>query len=124
MNNRELARKIIEEVGGSENIEQYTHCLTRLRLVLRNSSKANKIAIKDLDEVISVVEQGGQFQVVLGNRVNDVFDEVKGLLGSVSENTEHTTEAEKKSLFDQFTATISGIFTPAIGAMAATGMID
>lgn len=123
MNNRELARKIIEEVGGSENIEQYTHCLTRLRLVLRNSSKANKIAIKDLDEVISVVEQGGQFQVVLGNRVNDVFDEVKGLLGSVSENTEHTTEAEKKSVFDQFTATISGIFTPAIGAMAATGMI-
>lgn len=65
MNNRELARKIIEEVGGSENIEQYTHCLTRLRLVLINSSKANKIAIKDLDEVISVVEQGGQFQVVL-----------------------------------------------------------
>lgn len=52
-----------------------------------------------------------------------MFDEVKGLLGSVSENTEHTTEAEKKSLFDQFTATISGIFTPAIGAMAATGMI-
>ena len=121
MNNQQLAADILKEIGGKANIESVTHCVTRLRFVLHDTDIPNKETIASLDGVISVVEQGGQYQIVLGNRVNDVYDTVLQQVGELKED--NTREKTKKSLFDQFTTTISGIFTPALGAMAASGTI-
>lgn len=121
MNNQQLAADILKEIGGKANIESVTHCVTRLRFVLHDTDIPNKETIASLDGVISVVEQGGQYQIVLGNRVNDVYDTVLQQLGELKDD--NTREKTKKSLFDQFTNTISGIFTPALGPMAASGTI-
>ena len=120
MNNQQLAADILKEIGGKANIESVTHCVTRLRFVLHDTDIPNKETIASLDGVISVVEQGGQYQIVLGNRVNDVYDTV---LQQVGELKEDNTREKQKVSFDQFTTTISGIFTPALGAMAASGTI-
>lgn len=121
MNNQQLATEVLKEIGGKANIESVTHCVTRLRFVLHDTGIPNKETIASLDGVISVVEQGGQYQIVLGNRVNDVYEAVLQQVGELKED--NTREKTKKSLFDQFTTTISGIFTPALGAMAASGTI-
>lgn len=121
MNNQQLATEVLKEIGGKANIESVTHCVTRLRFVLHDTGIPNKETIASLDGVISVVEQGGQYQIVLGNRVNDVYEAVLQQVVELKED--NTREKTKKSLFDQFTTTISGIFTPALGAMAASGTI-
>ena len=69
-----LARDILKDVGGEENLAGYTHCATRLRLQLKDNSKADKAAVEKLPGVITVMEAGGQFQVVIGNTVNNVYD--------------------------------------------------
>ena len=121
MNNQQLATEVLKEIGGKANIESVTHCVTRLRFVLHDTDTPSKETIASLDGVISVVEQGGQYQIVLGNRVNDVYEAVLQQVGELIEDTTH--EKTKKSLFDQFTSTISGIFTPALGAMAASCLL-
>ena len=83
MNNQQLAADILKEIGGKANIESVTHCVTRLRFVLHDTDIPNKETIASLDGVISVVEQGGQYQIVLGNRVNDVYDTVLQQVGEL-----------------------------------------
>lgn len=129
MSYQEVAKKIVNAVGGEENIESVTHCVTRLRFVLRNDSIPDKAKISSMDEVISVIEQGGQYQVVVGNKVGSIYDEVKkvldGFSGSTGKNVSSTTGGAKKEkgLLDTFTSTISGIFTPVLGPLAASGTI-
>ena len=71
-----LARIIIQNVGGKENINSITHCITRLRFKLKDEGKANTDILKQTDGVLSVVQANGQYQVVIGNTVQEVYDAV------------------------------------------------
>ncbi|WP_339276141.1 beta-glucoside-specific PTS transporter subunit IIABC [Paenibacillus sp. FSL W8-0426] len=124
MDHRQLAADVLRSVGGRENINKVTHCVTRLRFELKNSKIPNAEEIKKMDGVLTVIQQGGQYQVVIGNQVVPVFNELSSLLGDMS-NTEsgNDVQGEKKSLFDRFTSMISGVFTPVMGALAASGII-
>ena len=119
----ELAKKIIDNVGGKENINSVTHCITRLRFKLKDEEKANTEVLKNMDGVVTVMKSGGQYQVVIGNHVPDVYEQVlkEGNLGNVAESSDDS--GEKGSAFDQFIDLISGIFQPVLGVLAATGMI-
>lgn len=76
MKHQALAKKIIDHVGGKENINSLVHCATRLRFKLNDNQKANAQVLKQCPGVIMVVESGGQFQVVIGNDVGDVWQAV------------------------------------------------
>lgn len=73
---QELARKIVENVGGKENINGLTHCITRLRFKLKNEEKANDEILKNMDGIVTVMRAGGQYQVVIGNHVPVVFEKL------------------------------------------------
>lgn len=121
-----LAQDILDNIGGKSNIKNLTHCVTRLRFVLKDESKANTEVIKDMDGVITVVKSGGQYQVVIGNAVMDVYNaflKVSGFNPENSETTEHEETNEKKSILNTFIDLVSGIFTPILPAMMAAGMI-
>ncbi|MCT6892061.1 MAG: PTS transporter subunit EIIB, partial [Lactobacillus sp.] len=70
----ELSREIIANVGGKDNVASVVHCTTRLRFKLKDASKANDEKMKATDGVLSLVKSGGQYQVVIGNNVADVYD--------------------------------------------------
>ena len=72
----ELAEKIVKNVGGQENINSLTHCITRLRFKLKDESQANDDVLKNMDGVVTVMKSGGQYQVVIGNHVPAVYEEV------------------------------------------------
>nr|WP_302046231.1 PTS transporter subunit EIIB [Leuconostoc lactis] len=72
----ELAEDILAHVGGSENVDGLRHCVTRLRFNLKDESLADTEYLQQLDGVVTVVKAGGQYQVVIGNQVPDVYDEV------------------------------------------------
>ena len=78
MNYNLIARNILEAVGGNENIINFSHCFTRLRFTLKESEKADKRRIEKLEGVISVVESGGQFQIVIGTKVGKIYEKLSG----------------------------------------------
>ncbi|MDI3530084.1 MAG: beta-glucoside system component [Thermoanaerobacter sp.] len=123
MKYEKLAKDIIKNVGGKENVISLTHCITRLRFKLKDESKANTEALKKMDGIVTVVNSGGQYQVVIGNHVPDVYADVVAIGGFQTEGTEKAASGEKKSLFNSFIDTISGVFAPTLGVLAATGMI-
>ncbi len=123
MSYEKVATDIIKYVGGKENIESVVHCATRLRFKLLDNSKADKDGIKSLDDVIAAVESGGQFQVVVGNHVNQVFKSVQAVMGGTVTSSKKPTHKEKEGLFSIFIDIISGIFTPLLGIMAASGIL-
>ena len=121
----DLSREIIADIGGKDNVVSVVHCTTRLRFKLKDMKKANDDKLKATDGVISVVKSGGQYQVVIGNNVADVYDtlvKVGGFAngGSVSDDD---VDSSNMSLADKFIDLISGIFNPLLGAMCAGGMI-
>lgn len=118
-----LAKKIIDGVGGPDNIISLVHCATRLRFKLKDSSKAHAGELKNTAGIIMVVESGGQFQVVIGNHVADVFNAIKQITNLKNES--HTTQTwnSNDTLLNRFIDIISGIFTPFVGLMAATGIL-
>jgi PTS system beta-glucosides-specific IIC component len=116
----ELVKEILNDVGGKENINGLTHCVTRLRFNLKDEGKAKTEELKEVPGVVTVVQSGGQYQVVIGNHVPDVYKEFMALTGL---STEAEVVKEKKGLLDSFIDMISGIFTPVLGLLAATGMI-
>lgn len=126
-----LARIIIQNVGGKSNIISVAHCITRLRFKLKDESKANKEVLESTDGVIKVMQAGGQYQVVIGNQVNDVYDAVLEVghlaaAGAVDEEgnaVEETSGGGKKSPVSLFIDVISGTLQPTLGVMAATGII-
>ncbi len=116
-----LAQKIIEAVGGKQNVISLTHCITRLRFKLKDESLVNEEELKNLDDVISIIKAGGQFQVVIGNKVGDVF---KDTIKYLDLEKEETTEVKnKQNLLDTFIEIISSIFIPMLGTLTAVGMI-
>ena len=122
MKYEKLAKDIIENVGGKGNINSLTHCVTRLRFKLKDESKANTEVLKAMDGVVTVVKSGGQYQVVIGNNVPDVYADVCKVAGLATEGAEDSLE-EKMNPFDRFIDIISGVFQPVLGVLCATGMI-
>lgn len=120
MKYEKLAKDIIKNVGGKGNVNSLTHCITRLRFKLKDEAKANTEVLKNMDGVVTVIKSGGQYQVVIGNHVPDVYDDVV-TIGGFQESSE--VSGEKISLFNMFIDTISGVFTPILGVLCATGMI-
>lgn len=117
-----VAENIIKNVGGKENIISVAHCYTRLRFKLYDEKKAATDVLKNMDGIVTVVQSGGQYQVVIGNHVGEVYDEIMASQGLQAADAE--AEASKNvSLFDTFVETVSGIFTPVLGVLSASGMI-
>ena len=120
-----LAKTIIQDVGGKDNVISVVHCTTRLRFKLRDEKKANDDALKDTDGIVTVVKAGGQYQVVIGNEVADVYDAVlkEGGFSGGGQVADDDLDDSNMSLMDKAIDLISGIFTPILGPMAAAGMI-
>lgn len=124
MEHKKVASSVLEAVGGKENINSVTHCVTRLRFKLKDREVPNKKEVENIDGVMSVIEQGGQYQVVIGNQVEPVYKQLAEMLNLESEKeSEDITERENQKLFDRFTSMISGILTPVLGAMCAAGLL-
>ena len=119
----DLAKAIISNVGGKENVNSLTHCITRLRFKLKDENKANTEALKNMEGVVTVMRSGGQYQVVIGNHVPQVFEVVMELGNFKSDQPGQEESGEKQSLFNKFIDIISGIFAPTLGVLAATGML-
>ena len=122
MDTNKLAKEILENVGGKNNIKDVTHCFTRLRFILKDESKAEKDIINHLEGVIQVVVSGGQFQVVLGSKVTKVYDALLPMV-DLDENARVESE-EKGNLFNRILQVVSKMFTPLIPAIAASGLIS
>lgn len=121
MDYSQLSRQIIENVGGENNVVSLVHCATRLRFKLKDMSNVNKESIKELEGVISVVESGGQFQVVIGNTVGSVYSEIIKIIkiGEMSNEKESTDN----NIFNKAIDIITGILTPFMGALAGAGVL-
>jgi PTS system beta-glucosides-specific IIC component len=117
-----LAQDIAEKIGGSENVSTFSHCMTRLRFSLVDNNKADRKGIEALDGVVNVIENGGQFQVVVGPHVEEVYKEVSKQI-KPSENTSAEGANEKKGPIGKFIDFVSGTFAPSIPAIAGAGMI-
>lgn len=124
MDKQQLSKDILKLVGGEENIDQVTHCMTRLRFNLNDNNQADRTTLKNTPGVMGVTENGGQFQVIIGSEVSEVY---KALVNNMSmkPNAESAPKGGKKqrnpisALFDF----ISGMFTPILPAIAGAGMI-
>ncbi|XAW90253.1 PTS transporter subunit EIIC [Vibrio sp. CDRSL-10 TSBA] len=116
----QLAKDILSHVGGQENIISFTRCATRLRLVLKEVPDSAADQIKSLPGVITVVISGGQFQVVIGTHVADVYESLSGLVDqSLLQNS-----GNKVRIFDAVIASMSAIFAPIIFVLAAAGILQ
>ncbi|MBP2623578.1 beta-glucoside-specific PTS transporter subunit IIABC [Streptococcus oricebi] len=122
----DLARDIVAHVGGQDNINKLVHCVTRLRFSLKDESKADDDYLKAREGIVTVVKAGGQYQVVIGNHVPDVYEtvlKVAGLGASANDSADDGEEQVEGNLFDRFIALVSGLFQPVLGVLSAAGMI-
>lgn len=120
---KELAEKIVQLVGGKENINDAWHCQTRLRFKLNDESLAKTDQIKKLGGVINVLYKGGVYQVVIGPNVAEVFEEVEPLLDLKKSNSNSDKENEKTSFGAKIIDFVSGTFQPIIPALSGAGMV-
>lgn len=119
-----LAREIISLVGSKENIINLTHCVTRLRFKLKSEEKAQEDKIKKIKGVISVVKGNGQFQIVVGSIVEDLYDTIQAIIGlDVKENKEEVEEKKSGTILTRTLNMMSAILNPIVIALAGAGMI-
>lgn len=117
-----LAKEILENVGGKENINSLTHCITRLRFRLKDESKANDEALKNNPGVVTVMKSAGQYQVVIGNHVPAVFEDVCAIAG-INNDAPAAEDEAPKGVLDTLIDIISGCFQPILGPLCAAGII-
>ncbi len=117
-----LAKDIVKNVGGEENIISLVHCITRLRFKLKDESKANDDVLKKMDGVVTVMKSGGQYQVVIGNHVPYVYEDVCKV-ANISNDKAVVEEEAPQGVFNRLIDIISGSFQPFLGAMCGAGMI-
>lgn len=123
-NYEKLAKEIVGYIGGSENVNALVHCATRLRFKVKNTQNVDKKKLEQLEGVITVLDSGGQIQVVIGQHVADVYDTIFEVTDLKKENQSDAEESgEKKNLLNTFMDTISGIFAPVLGVMSGAGML-
>ena len=119
---RTLAGDILKKVGGEANVASLSHCATRLRFKLKDAARADKAAVEKLPGVITVMEAGGQFQVVIGNNVPIVFAEI-GQISKLTGDTAGGDEGEKCNLLNRLIALVSAIFSPMLWPLAGAGLL-
>lgn len=119
-----LARIILTNIGGKDNVVSLTHCITRLRFTLKDEGKANSEILENTDGIMKIIHSGGQYQIVIGQTVGDVYSAVVDI-GRLSNKAEMETSAgdEKKSIFSQFVSIVTAVFTPMMGMLCACGML-
>lgn len=116
-----LGKKILELVGGESNVKSVARCATRLRFTLKDDTKAYQKEIENLDGVISIVKNAGQFQVVIGPNVGNIYQQViEGTNFSVASENE---KKEKKGIIATFMETVSALFTPLLPLLAGSGLL-
>lgn len=118
-----LAKDIVKNVGGKENIISLVHCVTRLRFNLKDESKANDNVIKSMDGVVTLRKSAGQYQVVIGNHVPEVFADVCVVAGIQANSNTQPVEKKKLSIGGTILDYISAIMNPTIGLMCACGIL-
>lgn len=121
----DLAKDIIDHIGGKENITTVKHCVTRLRFNLKDENKADTNYLQQRDGIVTVVKAGGQYQVVIGNHVPDVYEEVLKVGGLADGGSLDIDEGDgaKGNLFDRFIDVVSSLFQPFLGPLAAAGIL-
>lgn len=120
------AEGVLRAVGGKENVQSLVHCATRLRFVLKDDSKANSEEARAVPGVITTAISGGQYQVVIGNEVPEVFaaiGKISGVGGASSSTAPSSRKVSSGNVFGRFIAMISAIFTPLLWALAGTGLL-
>ena len=123
MNFKETAKGILENVGGIENIANMTHCATRLRLNLKDVSKANDEAVKSVDGVVNVINKAGQYQVLIGTEVSHVYDEFENLVKGRGQLKLEEGTNDGESIISKIFSSISAIFAPLLPALAGSGIL-
>lgn len=126
-----LAWEIIDKIGGKENVRSVTHCITRVRFYLHNNDIPDDAAVGDLDGVLEVIRAGGQFQVVIGPEVEDVYNAIVSQLGDIAAGDDAGETAPKPTTaigwlkygFSSLIGVITGSMIPIIGLLAASGII-
>ena len=132
-NNKQIAQNVLKAVGGKENVANVSHCMTRLRFNLKDDGAADKDAIKKIDGVLSVVVAGGQFQVVIGNNVDKVYDELCSMGGfakqkAIAENLDKKPREKGvkgfcKWFFGGILDGVAGCMTPLIPLLLVAGLL-
>lgn len=122
MNYKETAKEILTLVGGQDNLANISHCATRLRLNLIDSTIVDQHAVEEVDGVVSVVEKAGQFQIIIGLDVDKVYNEFEKLIGKINTSNEQAVE-EKKGVISSIFSAVSGIFAPLLPVLAGSGIL-
>ncbi|MDK6823541.1 PTS beta-glucoside transporter subunit IIBCA [Lacticaseibacillus paracasei] len=117
-----MNQAIIKGVGGPGNVKSVVHCATRLRFVLNDESKADDDAVKNIPGILQLVKKSGQYQLVIGNNVEDVYNELADMLDLDNQATTADSGKDNRNLFDKVIGTITGSIAPAIPLLAGAGM--
>lgn len=125
MDHKKTAERILAYVGGEANVTQVGHCMTRLRFNLKDESKAQTEQLQAMDEVIGVVQRGGQYQVIIGTEVKSVYQQLEqlGSFRQEAEAPQPQEEEKKKKGLSAVLDVMSGIFTPLLPVLIASGML-
>ncbi|CAK19696.1 PTS transporter subunit EIIC [Listeria welshimeri] len=119
-----MAKEILEHIGGAENVANMTHCATRLRLTLKDTSKADDEAVKGINGVINVVNKAGQYQLLIGTEVPKLYDEFENLVkGTSNSNFEEKNTDSSESIISKIFSSVSAIFAPLLPALAGSGIL-
>jgi len=122
MNYKDVATEVLSKVGGKANVKDVTHCVTRLRFTLADVKKVDEDALKEIDGVMGSINKGGSFQVVIGNEVGNVYNELIKL-GDFSKDSSKNENSEKLSIGSRVMDVITDSFAPLIPAIAGAGML-
>ena len=117
-----MNQDIIKGVGGPGNVKSVVHCATRLRFVLNDESKADDDAVKNIPGILQLVKKAGQYQLVIGNNVEDVYNELADMLDLDNQATTADSGKDNRNLFNKVIGTITGSIAPAIPLLAGAGM--
>ncbi len=121
-----LAKSIVELVGGKDNVESLTHCITRLRFILKDESKANTEMLKSTEGVLQVMQAGGQYQVVVGSKVTALYEEICTMYGIGAQPQAASADNQKNedtNVVSCLMSTISGILAPTLSVLTGAGII-
>lgn len=120
---KHLAKEILHNIGGVENVNSVTHCITRLRFCLKDETKANDDIVKNMDGVVTVMHSAGQYQVVIGNHVPMVYADICEIGGFANESLVKEEDTAPKGAFNKVIDIITGCFQPVLGPLCASGII-
>ena len=116
----QIAKQILQLVGGSDNIISFTHCATRLRLTLKSDDGISEDDVKNVKGVLGVAKSGGQFQIIIGNQVPKVYTAFEKLIGN---NAKANETQPKRSIIETIFDFVSSVFTPILPAIIGAGLI-